>query len=122
MTFVVVKEKTFKYPVKIYEPENGRKIMRQVEFIFLTVSPDEVAGLLRDAREAKRNEEEASFDRTLCERVVRGWKEGDIKDEDGKLFEFSEDALSTLIDFPYVRKVLVETYFDAINGGAKKGN
>ena len=122
MAFVLRKEPSFKYPVNIHEPENGRKIVRKVDFSFLTISPDEVADLLLRSKEAQLSGEDSSFDRDLCVRVVKGWKSGDITDEQGAAIEFSDDMLLALIDIPYVRKAIVETYFEALNGGAKKGN
>lgn len=122
MAFIICKEKSFKYKAKISEPENGRKITREIEFEFLVKSPEDVNALLRESRDSRGTEDEAAFDLRLCEEVVRGWRSGDIKTEDGEPFEFSADNLNVILAIPYVRLAIVETYFDAIKGGAKKGN
>lgn len=122
MAFVIRQEPTFKYRVKINEPENSRKITREIELEFRVKSPEEVTDLLEESRVCKGSSEESSFDLRLCKDVVIGWKSGDLKYETGEVIEFSEDTLLLLLGIPYARKAIVETYFEATSGGAKKGN
>lgn len=121
MTFVFKDVNEFDYPVKINEPEKGRKVPREIKVTFAVISPERRSELVEDVMVARRGGDVSQdADARLCEEVVRGWS--GVKLEDGSDFEFSDEALKKLIALPYVRSGIVKAYLDATNGEAKKGN
>lgn len=122
MPFVVREVDAFDWDVKIHVPQGDRKIVQIVRVKYRSVQPEDIQEQLKQHRESRGTEDEAAFDRRLIENVVTGWRDGDIVMEDKTPYPFSADNLVRLAAIPYVRTALIDGYFDAVSGKARKGN
>ncbi|GEM_PF-804701 len=120
--YIFEEEPTFWWEVKIKVPDGKRHITKSLMIQFKTLSPEEVGQILKDRAEEKDDDgvSRQSIELDLMKRVVQGWK--DIVGVDKQPVDFTEERLEQFLRVPYQRRGMVESFYDAINGGARKGN
>ena len=62
----------------------------------------------------------AAADPDLMRRVIVGWPQGEICDEQGNPLPFSDENKEKLLDKPYARTAAVDGYFESITGNAAR--
>lgn len=118
MSFVFKKVSEFTAKVRIHVPEDGRKVVREVEGQFLVVPAERIA-------EWASRDAQAGGDGAMLSEVLAGWS--GIVDEGGAPVPFGDEARDAVLSIPYVRIpyvriAFVKAYFEAINGEARRGN
>ena len=108
--------KTFSWPVDIQVPLKDGKFKKK-SFVaeFEILSSEEM-----DAESETDGTNQA--DVVFCKKIVVGWDSKTISDEDGAPLEFSDDALNSLLQIPYVRVGVGRAYFSAMKGRARVKN
>lgn len=110
--FKIAKEQTtVAWPVKVQVPQPGGKFVEQKFSADL---------LILDQAETEEIIKQDGGDVNLLRTVVKGASE--LQDQHGEPIAFEPKVLELLISIPYVRVAMVEAYFDAASGGAKRKN
>lgn len=101
---LVTEAKTVTWPVTVGIPQEGGKVQKatfEVEFeVLATEETEAVVGAGGD----------------LLDRVVKGWKPGQVKDSEGNDIAFSDEAKKQLLNVSYVRTGMF-TALGEINSG-----
>lgn len=107
--FKVIKQRRVVWPVLIQQPQDGGGIVeRKVNVEFEDLPQPEQDEIYKSG----------GYDRDLMLRTVKGWKPGEFKDEAGNDIEFSEEALTALMDIAYVQAAFVKAYVELHSGKA----
>lgn len=107
MAFVLKKNASYKWPVKVETPVDGGKFEKQTfDAIFKKISRSAFNDLVDKGDDA------------LIDGILEGWD--GIKDEDGKDIVFTEKNKKELCDDPYIVKALISAYADSITGAPAK--
>lgn len=118
--FKLTDEKIFPWPVEIHEPHptlNGEKKVHKVRMQLRVLDDADLAELMNGDNE---NAEERIKD--SYRKMIAGWDENDLCDDDDTKVPFSEEARERLIKFPYVREALQKAYQDAVKQGTRRKN
>ncbi len=103
MAFVIKKKNTFVWPVKIKTPvDGGKHESQEISLEFRKIKKSELTALTSEA---------GTSDVKFCKAIIVGWK--DVTDEQGNQVEFSEMALSDLIEDLGVASAIVTGYLKA---------
>lgn len=101
----------FWWPIILEVPGDGEMQKHRIELQFTRKSQAELDTLLA---EAKTDEE-------ICRKIVVGWR--GVKLENGEDLTFSETAFLGLLDeVAGARTTIATTYFDAMQGAARRKN
>jgi hypothetical protein len=101
----------FWWPVVLEVPGDGTTVKHKIEVEYKRKTQQEVDTL----REAAKTDEE------ICLEVVTGWK--GVKGDDGEELQFSPSNLQQLLDeITGARFTIVTTYFEAMQGAARRKN
>lgn len=107
--FKVVKQYAFKAVVTVRVPNEHGKYSVQTFTAHFQVLP-----------QAELNElfaKNSTVDVPLLKRVLTGW-EPDLVDENGEPLPFSEETRDAIINIPFARAGLVDTYFERTSNGS----
>lgn len=109
----IVRNPEFRAPVKVLVPSDGGQKESQFTARFRALTRSE---------ESAFNAMSAESTDDFLRSVVIGW-EG-LKQEDGSVFEFSDENLNTLLDLNYIRTALAMAYTSSVSGvkAARRGN
>jgi hypothetical protein len=109
----IVKNPEFSAQVKVLVPTDRGQVEHSFTARFRALTRSEEAGY---------NAFDAASTDDFLRKIVVGWD--GLQDEDGKPLEFSDEAVSTLIDLHYVRMAIVQAYTTMISGAKnpKRGN
>lgn len=106
MAFVRKKNPTYKWPVIVEDPDNGRFDKGTFDAIFKRLSRTKFSELVNKG------------DVELLENVLDGW-EG-IEDEDGKPVPFTSAIKREFLDDPYFCRGVVKAYLESLEGIKEK--
>lgn len=110
MIVIPRKNKQFKWPVTISEPQDGGTVKNtKITVTFKPLSKTEI-------QEAMRMEAESGHD--YLDEVLLGWDDQAFAADDGSSFIYSDENKKVLLEFPFIRNALTREYFNAINGNA----
>lgn len=123
--FVLKKEHTWKWPVKVRIPHPtriGTFETHQIDMFFRAISNDEAKAISAELDLLTTDEEIDDHKDTVLRRAITGWDEQTVSDDEGNPIPFSTEALNEVLQFPWGRLAAYEAYGAAISGGASKGN
>ena len=105
--FQLKKDNSVWWPVTICEPNDGGGVVEhKCQAKFEIVTQDEFDSLAEGG------------DRNLIKKLLKGWKE--IADPEGHDLAFSEENITALLQFPYVRASFLNSYMQAAAGAPIK--
>ncbi len=121
-SFVVKKENTFRWPVKIPMPVDGGKFTTiKIHVNYLMKDVDYVKGLqerLADLADSDSQVKDVSeIIMEVLDDVLIGWDDGAFQNEDGSPIVFNDDNKEMVLNIPQVRKAVWEEYLNVIGGG-----
>ncbi len=125
MKFVLTKEHTYWWPVKVAIPDPdparaGKLIEQEFRMQFVSIGQDE-AQALADEIAALEPKERAAREHDLILRVSKDW--ADIVDEDQQPVPFSEEMFRAAMQSPFYRAAVYRAYNASMRGeAARKGN
>ena len=104
--FKLQKPESVKWPVEVNIPRDGGHTTKATfNAQFRIIDQDEFSGIY----------DQKGTDRDLISRVCVGWDQT-VCDESGEPIPFSEEALDSMVNIPYVRTAMVKAYLDCANG------
>jgi len=106
MAFVLKKVASYKWPVTVEIPSDGKFEPQTFDAIFKKMSRSAFNDLVDKGDDA------------LVDGILEGWD--GITDEDGKELAFSQKAKKELVDDPHVMKAIITAYAESITGAAAK--
>jgi hypothetical protein len=106
MAFVLKKVASYKWPVTVEIPNEGKFDKQTFDAIFKKMSRSAFNDLVDKGDDA------------LVDGILEGWD--GVKDEDGKELAFSQKAKKELVDDPHVMKAIITAYAESITGAAAK--
>jgi hypothetical protein len=106
MAFVLKKVASYKWPVTVEIPSDGKFEKQTFDAIFKKMSRSAFNDLVDKGDDA------------LVDGILEGWD--GITDEDGKELAFSQKAKKELVDDPHVMKAIITAYAESITGAAAK--
>ena len=123
--FVVKKENTFRWPVKIPVPgENGKFKDIKVHVKFLIKDVDYIKDLQNKLNELAdsdtQSQDVSDLIGDVLDDVLVGWDDGAFENEDGSPIIFSDDNKDMIVNIPSARRAIWEEYMNVIGGGKHK--
>ena len=119
-SFADVKDK-YEWPVTIDIPVgvdgSGKAQFKTKKMIaeFNLLPQDEVNSILANGLNQYLDEEDDE-DISLANRVLAGWKNGQVTDEKGEVLEATQENIDTLLNLTFVRNGLLKAYFTSMGG------
>tara|TARA_R100001443_G_scaffold33437_3_gene47358 strand:- start:244 stop:585 length:342 start_codon:yes stop_codon:yes gene_type:complete len=108
MAFVLKQSDTYKWPVSVDIPMDGRHKRCTFDGVFKRLSMTRVDELGNQIQKGKITSKK------MAHEVLVGW-EG-IDDDEGNPLEFSVSNLNKLVDVPMVANAISKSFFDSISG------
>lgn len=106
-------ELTFKRDVQFLQPtDSGGSKQMKFRAQFAELTTDEIRAITDEA------DDEGEATEALLKRVFIGFE--DVTDEEGKKVDFSDSVRDMLINRPYIRVALVQSYMRALSGNETK--
>jgi hypothetical protein len=121
MTFKLVKDHTFKWPVRVRLPnDKGKQTVHEFTGHFRLLPADEFERKQREWLDALSSETEAAFElrEKLVGEVLIGW-EG-VVDEDNQAVTFSDEALKAYCRFGVQAQAVQDAYSEALSPEGQK--
>ena len=112
--FKIVEVPSIKWPVKIKIPKDGGT------FTAATFTGEFVAMAQEEIDIALEQNRDGTLDSGFAGDVLCGWTDGQVQDTDGSPLPYSDENKKKLLRMPYVRRGVVESFFDAVGGGAAR--
>lgn len=119
MGFIVKKAYTYSWPVEVkvpHESKAGQFDVQRFKANFKVEPAERSAERLKDL--AENNPDEKDFTILLLKEVWTGWDEGEVTDADKKSVPATADTMHEMLQWPFVRKALLEGYTASISGQA----
>jgi|GEM_PF-6768598 len=113
MAFVLSQEpKTFVQEFLVNEPTEKGQVKRSMKLRF-NIVPEKV---LNETAQAAGFEDPVQSDIDTFKKIVNGWPEGQIKDDNGENIEPSDAAIEALAQVSFLRYPAIKAYLAAMRG------
>ncbi|HEV7368827.1 hypothetical protein [Arenibaculum sp.] len=127
--FVLRREETYEFPVDAKVPNAripGQHVVHRFHAVFRSLPVERSRALLKAADQAQLRGEQWTGDKDMMREVLAGWRDGEVKGEDGQDLPFTEENLEAMLDNPFALAALTEAYRRSISGeqvqARKRGN
>lgn len=107
---------TYPWTITIMMPHNGSYKKLPVKVNFNRLPHDERVTLMERIQSTNGVEHTEDVENDFFDKVLAGWHDGQIKDEDGEDLEFNEDSKRQLLTISEFRQALIDGYFDSVAG------
>lgn len=109
--FKLVKRQTFKWPVKVMLPSNGKHEVHEFTATFVKPESDDLTEIL--------NNPDPATNTAFMKRHVEGWDDR-IVDESDKPLPFTPENFDLVMSDVYVRPAVIAAYVDGVLGAKRK--
>lgn len=107
---------TYPWTITIKMPYNGSYKKTTVKVDFYRLPHDERVRLLEMIQSTSTVDDTENVESDFFDKILAGWHDGQIKDEDGEDLEFNEDSKRQLLAISEFRQALIDGYFDSVAG------